>query len=274
VPGAAVEGADQYVPVDGLQLRVRVRGRGRPILLVMGLGGNIEMWEPLVDELGDFETIAFDAPGTGESEVPGWPLRMRTLARMTARLLDQLGYRKVDVLGVSYGGAIAQELAYRHPDHVRRLVLAATMCGLGGVPGQPAALALLSTPYRYYSRDHLKAMAGRLYGGEIARRPELLEEHAYSRLAHAPSLRGYLWQLASIAGWSSLPYLRRIRQPALVMTGDDDPIIRVINGRLLAHVIPRARLHIVRGGGHLFLIDQAHESAQVMRDFLARRIRS
>lgn len=234
----------------------------------MGLGGNVEMWEPLVEELGDFETIAFDAPGTGESDVPGRPLRMRELARLTAALLDALARPTVDVIGVSYGGAVAQELAYRHPGHVRRLVLAATMCGLGGVPGRPTALLRLGTPYRYYSRAHFKAIAARLYGGEIARRPELLERQAYSRLGHAPSWRGYLWQLAAIAGWSSLPYLHRIRQPVLVLTGDDDPIIRVTNGRILAALIPGARLRIIKGGGHLFLIDQAGESAALIRAFL------
>lgn len=86
-----------------------------------------------------------------------------------------------------------------------------------------------------------------------------LDHHAYSRLGHAPSLRGYLWQMAALAGWSSLPYLHRIRQPTLVLTGDDDPIIRVVNGRVLAGRIPGARLHIIQGGGHLFLIDQARD---------------
>lgn len=245
-----------------------MRGGGPPLLLVTGLGANIEMWEPLVDELRDFKTIAFDAPGTGESDIPRWPLRMRGLARISARLIQSLGFQMVDVLGVSYGGAVAQELAYRHAGHVRRLVLAATMCGLGGVPGRASAIALLATPYRYYSRDYLKSIAPRLYGGLIARQPELLERHAYSRLGHAPSLRGYLWQMSAIAGWSSLPYLHRIRQPALVLTGDDDPIIRVVNGRILASLIPDAQLHVIRGGGHLFLIDQARESAGLIRRFL------
>ena len=68
--------------------------------------------------------------------------------------------------------------------------------------------------------------------------------------------------------WSSLPYLHRISQPVLVMTGDDDPIIRVINGRILARLIPNARLHVIRGGGHLFLIDQARESAELIERFL------
>lgn len=234
----------------------------------MGLGGNIEMWQPLTDELGDFETIAFDAPGTGESDIPRWPLSMRGLARLTSRLLEQLGYGTVDVLGVSYGGAIAQELAFHHSSHVRRMVLAATAYGIGSLPGKPMAIAMLSTPYRYYSRSHLKAIAPRLYGGKIARQPDLLDRHAYSRLGHAPSLRGYLWQLAAISKWSSLPYLHRLRLPVLVLTGDDDPIIRVANGRILASLIPGAQLHVLPGAGHLFLIDQAKDSAALIKSFL------
>jgi poly(3-hydroxyalkanoate) depolymerase len=263
-----VEGLRLRVSVRRSRLRLRVRRQGHPLLLVMGLGGNIEMWEPLVEELDGLTTIAFDAPGTGESETPRRPLRMRELARLSAAVIEAAGHQQVDVLGVSFGGAVAQELVYRHPERVRRLVLAATTCGVGGVPGKPAALALLATPYRYYSRDHFKAVAGRLYGGEIARRPDLLDRQAYSRLSHAPSLKGYLWQLAAITGWSSLPYLRRVRQPALVLTGDDDPIVRVVNGRILARALPNARLHVVAGGGHLFLIDQARESAALIGEFL------
>jgi poly(3-hydroxyalkanoate) depolymerase len=234
----------------------------------MGIGGNIEMWQPLVDELPDTETIAFDAPGMGESEVPRWPISMRGLARITAGLVRSLGYPRVDVIGVSYGGAIAQELAYRHREIVRRLVLAATSFGVGSLPGKPRALALLSTPYRYYSRSHLKAIAPRLYGGRIARQPDLLDRDAYARLGHAPSWRGYAWQLAALAGWSSLPFLRRIHVPVLVLTGDDDPIIRVINGRVLAGLIPGAQLQVLQGSGHLFLIDEAKRSAGLIRQFL------
>jgi poly(3-hydroxyalkanoate) depolymerase len=234
----------------------------------MGLGGNLEMWEPFTDELDDFETIAFDAPGTGESDTPRWPLSIKRQARIAAQLVDELGYRSVDVVGVSFGGAIAQEMAYRHPNHVHRMVLAATLFGIGSVPGKPVALAMLSTPYRYYSRSHLKAIARRLYGGRIGHQPDLLDRHAYSRLGHAPSVRGYLWQLAAIGRWSSLAYLHRLRLPVLVLTGDDDPIIRVVNGRILASLIPGAQLHVMHGAGHLFLIDQPNDSAELVRNFL------
>lgn len=262
----------QFVTVDGLRLRFRIRGSGPPLLLVMGLGGSIELWDPFVEAIEGRETIAFDAPGTGESEVPRRPLRMRGLGAVAEGLVDHLGYDSVDVLGVSFGGAVAQQLAFQAPQRVRRLVLAATTCGLGAVPGNPLALAILLTPYRYYSRRYLNLVAPFIYGGG-ARRQSLIDQQAAARLHRPPSLRGYYMQLMATAGWSSRRFLREIRQPTLVMTGDDDPLVPVINGRILARLIPGARLHVVKGGGHLFLLDRARESAAVIQQFLGRDLR-
>src|SRR4029077_2253264 len=129
-----------FVRVDGHLLRVSIQGEGRPLLLVMGLGGNIEMWDPIEQELNarGFQTIAYDASGTGDSPARLVPLRMAGLARQAAHLLATLGFPTAGVLGVSFGGAVAQELAHAHPERVRRLVLASTTCGLG-VPGHPVA---------------------------------------------------------------------------------------------------------------------------------------
>ena len=259
--------ASQFVTVDGLRLRVRIKGSGPPLLLVMGLGGSIELWDPFVDAIEGRETIVYDAPGTGESDLPRWPLRMSGLAAVAERLIDQLGYKRVDVLGVSLGGAVAQQLAFQAPERVGRLILAATACGLGAVPGNPLALAILLTPYRYYSRRYMNLVAPLLYGGG-ARRSSVIDQQAVARLHRPPSLRGYYMQMMAIVGWSSLRFLGKIRQPTLVMAGDDDPIVRLTNGRMLARRIPDARLHVVKGGGHLFLLDRAHESAEVIQRFL------
>ena len=257
----------QIVMVDGLRLRVRVQGSGPPLLLVMGLGGSIELWNPLVDAVRGRETIAYDAPGTGESDVPRRPLRMRGLAALAERLVDQLGHERVDVLGVSFGGAVAQQLAFQAPERVRRLILAATTCGLGAVPGNPLALAILLTPHRYYSKRYRNLVAPFLYGGR-ARGHQPIDQQAFARLLRPPSLRGYYLQMMATLGWSSLPFLGRIRQPTLVMAGDDDPIVPLVNSRILARLIPDARVHVVNGGGHLFLLDQARESAEVIQRFL------
>ena len=93
-------------------------GEGRPLLLIMGVGGNVEMWHPFDRELNDrgIHTISFDAPGTGESGELGRPRRMPWLARMVEHLLDHLGYERVDVLGISWGGGLAQQLAHQAPE--------------------------------------------------------------------------------------------------------------------------------------------------------------
>ncbi len=257
------------VRVDGLDLHVSTRGEGPPLLLVMGLGGHLGMWAPLEAELVGLglRTIAFDAPGTGGSS--GWllPRRMPSIARVVEHLLTALGEQQVDVLGVSLGGAIAQQLAHQAPHRVRRLVLAATMPGIGGVPASPGVLLHMSTPLRYHDPEYFATIAGRIYGGR-SRREGPPGSH-FTRFASPPSWNGYLQQLYAIQGWSSMPWLHRLPHPVLVMAGDDDPIVPLVNGRILARRIRGARLVVVRGGGHLFLLEEAASSAHTVAAFLS-----
>jgi poly(3-hydroxyoctanoate) depolymerase len=259
-----------FVRVDGQLVRVSVRGDGPLLLLIMGLGGNIEMWEPLERELNvrGVQTIAYDASGTGDSPARLVPQRMPGLARQAVHILDALGHPDASVLGVSFGGAVAQELTLANPHRVRRLVLASTTCGVGGIPGNPLALSLLATPLRYYSPTFLRLTANVLYGPITGENGALLREQISARRARPPSIWGYIGQLAAAAGWTSLPWLHRIRTPTLVLTGGADPIVPPINGRILAARIPDAELHVVAGAGHLLLMDHAEECAAKVADFV------
>ena len=260
----------RFVDLDGVRLRTSVRGSGSPLLLVTGLGASLDLAGPFERELTarGVQAIGFDAPGVGQSTAYRWPRRIPGVARTVGRMLDALGYGRVDVLGVSLGGAIAQQLAHQEPRRVRRLVLAATGPGLGGVPGSPDVLLTLATPRRYYQPDYYRRVAGRIYGGQARRDPDALLHGSVARFIQRPSIRGYLGQLYAIAGWTSLPWLRTLRQPALVLAGDDDPIVPLVNGRILARCIPHARLHVVRGGGHLFLLERPARMAAVVAGFL------
>jgi poly(3-hydroxyoctanoate) depolymerase len=258
--------------VQGLELRVDVAGdraHARPLLLIGGIGANIEMWRPLRARLGGLPTLAYDAPGTGRSQTPIVPLRMQGLARVALRLLDALGIGEADVLGYSFGGAVAQQLARDAPQRVRRLILAATHAGMVSVPGRPQALVHMLTPLRYHSVTHLRRALPAIAGGRTARDPALLAEHARDRLLAPPSFWGYQSQLFAMTGWTSAPWLRQLNQQTLVLAGDDDPLIPLVNARFLARRIPRARLHVVPGGGHLFLIDQPGDVVRVVRHFLS-----
>jgi poly(3-hydroxyoctanoate) depolymerase len=261
----------RYVTADGLRLRTSIQGIGRPLLLLTGIGASLELAAPFERALHPFgiQTIAVDAPGTGESAPYPRPRRMSGLARTIEGVLDALGHQRVDLLGVSFGGVLAQQLAHQAPARVRRLVLAATGPGLGGIPASPRVLLALATPRRYRSPDYYRRTAAMLYGGAARTDPDALLHGSVARFTEAPTMRAYAAQMYAIAGWTSLPWLRRLRQPTLVLAGDDDPIVPLANGRILTRLLPEARLEIVRGGGHLFLLERPAEIAALVADFLA-----
>jgi poly(3-hydroxyalkanoate) depolymerase len=258
------------VEVNGQPLRVgRWPGRtgGPPLLIFNGIGANIELVAPFVAALDGVEAVTFDIPGTGGSPLPALPYRFSTLARLAERLLDALGYDgAVDVLGVSWGGALAQQFAHQYGDRCRRLILAATSPGALMVPGRPSALLKLLSPRRYRDREYLQEIGPALYGGAYRRDPGLLQMH--SEQIRSPGGLGYAYQLFAAWGWTSALWLRALRQPTLVMHGNDDPIVPLVNAKLLATLIRDARLHVV-DDGHLFIVTRAMEVAPVVRAFLA-----
>ena len=255
--------------VAGQTLRVGIRAGDKartPLLLFNGIGGNIELVEPFLQRLDGPEAIVFDVPGVGGSPAPKLPYRPSTMVRLAAQLLDQFGYRQVDVLGVSWGGALAQQFAFQQAARCRRLVLAATSPGHLMVPGKLTVLLKMATPRRYKEPDYMRRIAGNIYGGAFRTSPELVREHL--RHVRWSSDYGYYLQLIAALGWSSLPWLPFLGQPALVMMGTDDPIVPLVNGRILAKLIPNAQL-VTIDDGHLFLLTSAKEAATRVTEFLS-----
>jgi poly(3-hydroxyalkanoate) depolymerase len=260
------------VAVGSQQLRVAVRpgdGTRTPLLLANGLGASLELLQPFVDALDPaVEVIRYDAPGVGGSPLPRVPYRLPRLARLVAGLLDRLGHRTVDLLGISWGGGLAQQFALCHRDRCRRLVLAATATGTLMVPGRPWVLARMVTPRRHLDPGYAERVAADLYGGTIRADPGTARALLHDRTRVGPR-RGYLYQLAAGAGWSSLPLLPWIRQPTLLLAGDDDPIVPLVNARIMRRLLPDAELHVYHGG-HLGLLTEAAELAPVVDRFLTR----
>jgi poly(3-hydroxyalkanoate) depolymerase len=237
-----------------------------PLLLFNGIGANWELAKPFLLALSEIEAIIFDIPGVGGSPLPSLPYRPSTMARLAARLVDQLGYSQVDVAGVSWGGGLAQQFAHQYRGKCRKLVLAATSPGVIMAPGRLSVLWNLVTPRRYLDKNYMREIAPKIYGGEFRRDPDLIARHAQS-MSGASSL-GYLYQLLAIAGWSSLPWLWRLDLPTLILSGSDDPIVPSINGKILASIMPNARLEII-DDGHLFMVTRPKETAARIEKFLA-----
>jgi poly(3-hydroxyalkanoate) depolymerase len=264
----------ETVWVRGMQLHVDVRriGDGPPLLLCNGIGANLELLQPLVDGLASqpgrrVPTIRVDMPGTGGSPATLLPRRMPGLARALTELVGRLGYDQVDVLGISWGGALAQEFAHRNPVLCRRVVLCATSMGMVMVPARPRVLLTLASPMRYFRPSRMRELGGRIYGGGFGEDPELVAR--FARATRAPDPLGYYWQIAAGAGWTSAHYLSRLRQPVLLIAGDDDPIIPLSNARLMARLLRDGTVHIVRGGGHLALLTHSIELVPLVHRFLS-----
>jgi poly(3-hydroxyoctanoate) depolymerase len=260
-----------YLASDGARLRYSVAGAGPPLLLTSGIGASLELTQPLRDALRGRSTIAWDAPGAGASTVPCRRPSLRLVADYAVALLDELGVEQVDALGVSWGGLVSQELARRHPSRIRRLVLVSTGTGWTSLPGNLRALPIMLNTRRYSSPRYLEEVGATLYGGDVRHDPEILRTQATLRLLYPPTTVGYWWQLLATAGWTSVHWLHRLPHRTLVLAADDDPISHIANGRLLAHLIPRATLSVVEGGGHLFAITRPEETARLVERFLADR---
>ncbi len=261
---------DRTLKFWGLRLFVRECGEGYPLLLINGLGANLEMWGPLEDRLTRFaRTISFDAPGMGRSRPTPIVLTHLAHAKIICRLLDSLGVQQCDVLGYSLGGTFAQQLARVAPERVRRLALVGTSCGWGSVAPEGRVFALVATPLRYYSRFVFEHTSKLLDGVDPDPDSETLLAQADARLAYPPSLTGYAQQFIAGATWSSLHWVGTLSTPTLVLAGEQDRLVPAANGVQLAHHLPLARLHVLPGEGHLMLFDPASASHPLLVDFFS-----
>lgn len=255
--------------VGGARVRVRLAGEVPPLLMLMGIGANLDMWGPLVAHLGRRRLVMMDFPGTGESSMLFLPPVMGWNALLVRLLLRRLGLGRLDVLGYSWGGMLAQQLAIQHPRAVRRLVLAATSVGIGGIPPSPGVARHLLSARRYYSRSHFEAVAPAIYGGRYRTDRAMVEAHAAERTSRPLSRAGYLAQLAAASCYSSLPGLALIAAPTLVLAGGDDPMVPVCNARLIARWVAESTLEVLPGAGHLLLIDSPETVGPIIDRFLS-----
>ena len=259
---------DELLPVLGQQIRVKVRrGSGVPLVLCNGIGASLEVLDPLLEHLDPETTvIRFDVPGTGGSPDSPLPYGFPYLATVLGRVLKKIGIvGQVDVLGLSWGGALAQQFAFQNPRRCRRLILVSTGTGAIMVPGVPVVLAKMVTPRRFLDHEYAASIAGDIYGGTVRDDPTMIKQ-LFDRQLMAGSRVGYLHQLLAGAVWTSLFALPLVRQRTLILAGLDDPIIPVVNARIMGLLLPHSTVHL-HSGGHVDLITNAAELAPVIEQF-------
>jgi poly(3-hydroxyalkanoate) depolymerase len=258
----------RIISVMGQDWNVAVAGpedADRTLLLCNGIGASVETIAPFVNHFKRTRLIGFDVPGVGKSPTPFSPYRFTNLTRMLNKILDELGVGKVDVFGVSWGGALAQQFAFDFQERCHTLTLAATAAGMIMVPGNVSVLSKMATPKRYQDPDYMLKVGAEIYGGEVAFNTELLKDHAIAM--RAGDKRGYVYQLLAGLGWTSYFFLGQIKIPTLILMGEDDPLVPPVNGRILAKRLPNATLENVPCG-HMFVLTQAEVVADRVEAFI------
>jgi len=243
------------VNVDGQDLRVGMRGEGdTPLVLLNGIAAQMELMSPFIAALPDVRTITVDMPGVGGSPLPRRPYDLRDMAKLIDGLTRKLEVPRIDLLGVSWGGMLAQQFAYQFPERCRKLVLACTATGMfTSVPALPSAMMKMMSLGRFA----VPGVDGHQPTRDLAGDPD---DEAFDSW-------GFRYQIMAMAGWTSAFWLHRLRQPTLILAGSRDKVTPILNAHMMDWRIPNSSLRIF-DDGHMLLHSSAAAAAATVGEFL------
>jgi 3-oxoadipate enol-lactonase len=261
-----------YAEFPSRRLHYARRGRGAPLLLIQGMAGHHQIWtDRFLDRLApDFDIVAYDHRGIGESTDVAGQFTIADLAEDALVVLDALDWRSAHVMGISLGGMVAQELALRHPERVSTLALGCTYAGGDG--------STLAAPGPI-------AMFNGMNSGDVDTAMRAAYEANFSPAYTADEAHFDPFKAAALAVRVPVPVVMRqaqaafvhdtsarlgeLQMPTLVLHGTADQMIRPSNGKHLAGLIPEARLHMFPGVGHLFWWERLDATVNLLREHRA-----
>jgi len=260
------------IKVNDMNIYYEVQGEGCPLVMIMGLGGNIDWWDPrLVHELSNkFKLVMFDNRGAGRTDVSNKQYSIRLFAEDTASLMDALGIPRAYILGISMGGMIAQELALNYPEKVEKLVLCSTFCGgANAVQPPPEVLGMLAADRSTLSPEEIARITIRLIFTEdfIKSNVEFVELAIQQMLKAPISNEAFMRQLNAITEFDTYDRLPQIKKPTLILHGKKDILVPPENASILAKAIPNAKLVYFENSAH-GLVEEVDEVISVLLDFL------
>lgn len=261
----------QFTRVQDVNLAYYVTGHGPPVLMIMGLGGRAADWGKIPDALAPhFTVVTFDNRGTGRSDKPDTEYSLDVMADEAVAVLQAAGHRQAHIVGVSMGGMIAQLVALRHPQRVRKLVLLSTTPGgaQSTVPAPEAMEALMpdmSQPPAVIVRTAMRAIAA---PGFADAHPEVIDDIVHTALDAPTPQFVFVRQMGAIMASDRYADLPKIQAPTLVIHGDADRLVPYRNGEILAERIPGATLRTLRNCGHLAMWEQPATLGQTLIEFL------
>src|SRR5919201_2467339 len=261
------------VDVGDQTLYYEVHGQGEPLVLVMGLGGDTLAWLPQIRAFSErYRTVVFDNRDAGRSSMANGPYEIRDMAADGLGLIDALELDSFHLLGLSMGGAIAQEMALGGPDRVRTLTLAMTWAWSGA-----------------WARKQSEVWGARVQRMSLEERVDELmllnqSEDFFENQETADWLRGMMLQnpnpqppeafarqLDAISRHNARDRLHSLTMPVHVIGGNRDILVPLWKSEELARLIPGAKLTVIEGGPHGSWIERAEEFNRLVLDFIAER---
>ena len=262
------------VKVNDIQIYYEVRGEGFPLVMIMGISGNVDWWNPrMVQELSkNFKIVMFDSRGAGRTEVSNREYTIKLFADDTAGLMDALGISRAHVFGVSMGGAIAQELVLNHLEKVEKLVLCSTSCGgTKSVPASEEVLGRFGADRSGLSPEEICRRGNPLIFAEdfIQKNPDFVELFVQRVLMAPISNESFMRRLVAVRKFDTYDRLPQIRVPTLILHGKRDILVPPENGSILAEAIPNAKLVYFEKSAHGLMYEEMERMIRVLSDFLA-----
>jgi 3-oxoadipate enol-lactonase len=263
--------------VNGIGLYYEIHGRGEPLILTAGMGGDHRSWFPQMRDFArHFTVITFDGRGIGKTDRPSGLYSFGTLAADVIGLLDHLSLDRAHILGESLGGIVAQEVAIGYPQRVRKLILANTSVGRGAdmqvhpalmkaYGGPEGATEATFDPSKVNVGKAMRAMIALSFNSRIYRLGMMLMATLYVKPS---AFKGMAEQIQAISAHSTLDRLQLIQSPTLVITGTGDRIVPPAMSDILVGRIPNARLIKVEGGSHALHVEMKRRFNREVLDFL------
>ena len=257
--------------LENLDIYYEIIGKGEPLVMIRGLGSNIDHWYEQVPALSKkYQLLVFDNRGIARSSDPGGPFSTRNMAADTAALMETAGIKNAHVLGYSMGGMVAQEMALNYPQKVNGLILVATDYGITHrIKARPQVSRLFSQMVSLGTPEAKLAAAACLYAKKtFESKTEVIERYNEVSMQFPASQEMMARQWAAVTQHDACRRLQNISSPTLTLTGSEDVLIPPENAKIMAESIPDARMRFIDDGGHLFLIEQPQQFNQAVIDFL------
>jgi pimeloyl-ACP methyl ester carboxylesterase len=259
------------VKIQDINLYYEVHGSGYPLILIRGLSSNADHWYCQIPAFSPhYSVVAFDNRGIGRSDIPDSAFTISTMADDTVGLMDSLGILRAHILGISMGGMIAQEIALKHGQRVNGLILACTHCGgKRAVQPDPAVIRDLSGSLFGGTEEAVQKGLKCLFSEKtIQQTPSVVQRYGEVSKRFPPAAQTLINQLKAIQGHDTWEDLGKIQNPTFVLAGNEDVLVPSENSKILTERIPNARLQVIAGGGHQFLIEQPNDCNNAVLEFL------